>query len=296
MKFVYKMGKWLNRNKIFLILILAIFLSPIIINIIYQYPKKYITTVWDGTNLLEYCGSILSSLVTLIALYVTIKHEQKMREDDRRVENETQKNERKLDTRVFISLDPHILFTSFEDFRNYANDIGAYRAYCYPQWEHIEDGILKSDEEFDYITEYGKYKLQSVINRQEHTRILAILVVNYYDKPVMNFRYKMDVEYINQNINIFEKHYGESVIEVFSPGLKVFYLIPVNLHGNLVSIKNIDITYLTISGEEICYHRNQIDDEVTESYVIDGNEIFPSKLDITHSSMFFDIRKFRESI
>lgn len=297
----------MNRkiNTLIIIVVVAVLaiLGPIIINLSYVHSgENPITTVWDGADFLGYYGSVLGGLIVFVALYITIHNEKK-----------TKREERILDARVFITVNPDIVFYTYKDFENYAKEIGAYRSYGYPQWEHVKNESFFYDEEFDYITEYGNYKLKprelkyteeiignGIIRATPHIanspkpRILAVLVENAFDKPVLNFGYEIDVEYKDKNGNVAPKHYGKSIIKVINPGMKAFFLLPANFNDNLISVKNINISYLTTAGESVCYSFEQINDDVYEMYKINGEEKYLSKRDKNNSSIYFDIRKNRE--
>lgn len=61
---------------LFIILFLLIFLVPIIINESYKANTGYIT-LWDARDVLSFYSVILSGIITFVALYITIRHNNK---------------------------------------------------------------------------------------------------------------------------------------------------------------------------------------------------------------------------
>lgn len=293
-------NKIISVNIVVIAICLAIAFSiigPLLINLCYKEPTKpFLFTVWDGADFLGYYGSVLGGLTTFIAVYITINNEKKLRRE-----------ERKLDARVYLTVNPDMTFYRFKEFEKFAEKIEAYRSYGFPQWKHIENGRFSFDEEFDYITEFGKHKISNsgMITERvgncvketlyvEKPRILAILVENSSDKPVLNFSCEADVEYIKDG-NITPKYYGKSVLKVVNPGMKLFFLLPVNYNGNNISIRKMKVNYLTTAGESISYCYETIGDNAREMYIIDGVESYLSERNENTSTMYFDIRKKREA-
>lgn len=81
-----------KRTKFFLILV-AIFLIvgiPVIINECYKANCGYIT-VWDGSDVLGYYGTILGSVIAVISIIVTIAFTKKQIQRDSFLKNENEK-------------------------------------------------------------------------------------------------------------------------------------------------------------------------------------------------------------
>ena len=82
--------------KVILSIIVAIFLIvgiPIIINECYKANCGYIT-VWDGSDLLGYYGSILGAFIAVITLFITIRFTKKQLQRENFLKTESEKWER----------------------------------------------------------------------------------------------------------------------------------------------------------------------------------------------------------
>ena len=86
----------MSKKTKFLVVLGAVFLVvgiPIIINECYKANCGYIT-VWDGSDVLGYYGTILGSVIAVISIIVTIAFTKKQIQRDSFLKNENEKWDR----------------------------------------------------------------------------------------------------------------------------------------------------------------------------------------------------------
>lgn len=165
-----------KRTKFFLILV-AIFLIvgiPVIINECYKVNCGYIT-VWDGSDVLGYYGTILGSVIAVISIIVTIAFTKKQIQRDSFLKNENEKwNKLKaIFLQILNNINPtrvlkDVMDNGFTDPTKAINLLQRYQMDCkmandllnahlnmrdYPKFKKLIDGIATAAEEFVDISQ-----------------------------------------------------------------------------------------------------------------------------------------------
>lgn len=128
------------KKKVLRYLITAVvfaIVGPLIIHFLYQFENPIIITDWDAVDLLEYYGTILSAVISVLVIWITIANEHEKIADERRNQNKKIEAQRHYDnlneivdiaansiTVALKELDPRQLYYLYYDhLLDFQNDI-----------------------------------------------------------------------------------------------------------------------------------------------------------------------------
>lgn len=167
-----------KRTKFFLILGAAFLIIgiPVIINECYKANCGYIT-VWDGSDVLGYYGTILGSVIAVISIIVTIAFTKKQIQRDAFLKNENEKWDRlkSIFLQTLNDINPmrvlkDVMDNGFTDPTKAINLLQRYQLDCkiandllnahlnmndYPKFKKLIDSIATTAEEFVGISQKG---------------------------------------------------------------------------------------------------------------------------------------------
>ena len=108
------------------IAIVAAFLGPLVINWLYQAENPIFITEWDAVDVLEYYGTILGAIISVLVILITITNEHQKIADERREEKRRIEDQRRYDNMMDIlnrvsnsviialqELDPNLLYSIY---------------------------------------------------------------------------------------------------------------------------------------------------------------------------------------
>lgn len=88
--------------KYLVIAIVAAIIGPLVINASYQVDNPIVTTKWDAVDVLDYYGTILSAIISVLVILITITNEHERIADERRNENKLIEAQRQFDNKMAI--------------------------------------------------------------------------------------------------------------------------------------------------------------------------------------------------
>lgn len=165
-----------KRTKLFLALgaVFLIIGIPVIINECYKANCGYIT-VWDGSDVLGYYGTILGSVIAVISIIVTIAFTKKQIQRDSFLKNENEKWDKlkAIFLKILSDINPmrvlkDVMDNGFTDPTKAINLLQRYQLDCkiandllnahlnmndYPKFKKLIDGIATTAEEFVDISQ-----------------------------------------------------------------------------------------------------------------------------------------------
>ena len=159
---------------IVIVIIILIIGVPIIINECYKLNCGYIT-VWDGTDVLGYYGTILGSVISVATLVITIRFTKKQIQRESYLQNEREKlsNLKSIFLEILDSINPiltlkNVIDNGFNDPSKAINILQKYQMNCktacdqlnahlnisdYPKFKKLIDSIADISEELIRISQ-----------------------------------------------------------------------------------------------------------------------------------------------
>ena len=159
---------------IVIVIIILIIGVPIIINECYKLNCGYIT-VWDGTDVLGYYGTILGSVISVATLVITIRFTKKQIQRESYLQNEREKlsNLKSIFLEILESINPiltlkNVIDNGFNDPSKAINILQKYQMNCktacdqlnahlnisdYPKFKKLIDSIADISEELIRISQ-----------------------------------------------------------------------------------------------------------------------------------------------
>ena len=159
---------------IVIVIIILIIGVPIIINECYKLNCGYIT-VWDGTDVLGYYGTILGSVISVATLVITIRFTKKQIQRESYLQNEREKlsNLKSIFLEILDSINPiltlkNVIDNGFNDPSKAINILQKYQMNCktacdqlnahlnisdYPKFKKLIDSIADISEELVRISQ-----------------------------------------------------------------------------------------------------------------------------------------------
>ena len=159
---------------IVIVIIILIIGVPIIINECYKLNCGYIT-VWDGTDVLGYYGTILGSVISVATLVITIRFTKKQIQRESYLQNEREKlsNLKSIFLEILDSINPiltlkNVIDNGFNDPSKAINILQKYQMNCktacdqlnahlnisdYPNFKKLIDSIADISEELIRISQ-----------------------------------------------------------------------------------------------------------------------------------------------
>jgi len=240
---------------------------PILITMTYPEDK-----IPSSVDMLMYFGTTASGFATLIAVFIAFDKEKDRREE-----------EKKSDARVFIVMEPYIMFSDFDEFREYSHNADISKLYYFHEW------ISDEDKELQWIMQSKKSNLT------QRNIMAAFIVANPTDRPIFDVSIIVEVEIVPTNNG---KHVeGQITIKEYEPinfpvllqQSKIAFILPIIKKTQHLA-RYVKITYMTQMNEEMCYDYGYFsgEDSIKERYYVGDEDLLNSD---KKPSPFYDLRR-----